>query len=564
MVLADPSGPAAPEQGDHPNRSPAPGTGSAPGGEETARQDTGALEAARALWRARRWPEPQGPWTRPVTREELARWLVTALVRPAPPSLSAQAALSMAVALGWVPPEWAPGGAGTSGGSTPAGGGDQVPAGVMDGQPAGRPQGAQAGHPSGQPEGRPGGNPPGQPGEERPGRPAGGVLPLQARDLGEVEARVLAGQGSGERAMSHPAAGVTLAEALPWFLGLVERAGMLFDGEGTVVRLDAGHGWIEVTQGDLRRILVLDGQAAVYLNGRTARLDDLRPGDEIRWVESPPGPDGSLPPPPDGKPAGAPSTAVAYVEGYRWILQGTVDRVDWRRHHLVLVLAGWAPAPPGNEPGSTPPAPAAGRPPAPWQVPGPGDAPERNVPPAAGTGGDRAASGRATVEPGPGAVAGASAPVPGASLAGRGAEEGQDAPGAPGPAVRVALQVEPGATVQVNGRAGILAALRPGDRVSVTLRRATGAVRQLRAARIAVRGQVVAVDLLRGVVTVRTGSGTGRWVIGTDAVILRDGVGARLADLRPGDGVWLALEAPSLASYVEGRTGPDELPPGGA
>ena len=484
-------------------------------------------EAVQGLWRALGWPLPAEPADRPVTRGELAGWLVAALVGPAGEPLPPDRALALAVGMGWVPASWVE----PAGPQAPRGSAAPVP---QAPEVAAPPTAGGAG-------------------------PAGAVpspqVPVTPLDLEDVAARVLtgaaangapnqggtAGAGSpGGRAGGTTAPGprpeeagretVRLAEAMPWFLALMDQAGALFDGEGVVTAVDAGAGWVEVDQGGLRRVLLL-AEAPVFRNGRRVEPAALRPGDQVRWVEQrpraggvpgvagpvePPAGGGSTPAAREAPGAGStltrgPSVAAAYVEAYRWTLEGTVRQVDWRAGQLVLALPAGIPSQ------------AAG-------------------PPAGAVGATRPGPRRAPVP---------RAPAPWAAAAGAAAAAtGLLEPEMAGGEMRLELRVEDGAPVHLNGRPSRLAALQPGDRVVLDLRWATGTVRGIEALRAAVDGRLVAVDALRGVLTVRTGSGTARWVVATTASIRRDGREALLSDLQPGDHVELALVSPSVAGFV--------------
>lgn len=472
--------------------------------------------AVRALWRACGWEVPAGARDRAVRRGELARWLVRGLLRPAPEPLTDSIALAMAAGMGWLPPAWAvPAGRGAAGTAVNA---DQavtwadlhaVAAAVL--APFPRPAGLAA-------QGAGHGSSP-----EPAGRRAPGAEGLAA--------------GAGGDGAAEAMEAVTLGEAMTWYLQLLERAGRLFDGEGVVTAVDRQAGRVWVDAGALRWVLEVPRGTPVYRNGEATPLMALTPGDEVRWCAAPtepprrPGVDGE----PGAGAGAAPMVSVSYLEAFRWVLAGTLTGVDWETRTVAVALAE------GAGPGSGATAPGAGGPGGRQGPPQPGDAESA-----------RADSGGLTRPPSPWATPPPSGPGR------RGA--GGGLPGA------VTLRVERDAPVVLNARPAGLAALRPGDRVVLHLRRATGAVRRLQATRAAAMGIVEGVDVLHGVIAVRTAHGATVWAVDAAAAVLRDGRPSRLADLRPGDAVALGQRRPGVAGYVEawGQGIPAAAAPGDA
>ncbi|ADU50273.1 hypothetical protein Tmar_0148 [Thermaerobacter marianensis DSM 12885] len=238
-----------------------------------------------------------------------------------------------------------------------------------------------------------------------------------------------------------------------------------------------------------------------------------------------------------------PGVTVAYLEGFRWVLEGTLVDAGREDGRLSVRL----------DPGA---------------LTGPGGVGAGNVAPG-GAGADAGTGAPARSDrPGPG---GRQAPGPDAGRGGRavvprpaspwepaGTGGATQASGPAGIAITadgvVTLGVEPGAPVTINGRDAAAGALRAGDRVTIFLRRSSGTVRRVEATRAAVTGRVESVDALRGVLEVRAGFGRGRWVVDGAALVRRNGRDARLADLRPGDAIRLGLRGPGVASYVEAES----------
>lgn len=228
---------------------PEPGSGSVPG-----------WDAVQRLWRACGWNVPQGRADRPVTRGELAQWLVAGLLRPAPPDLPQATALAMAAGMGWIPGTW------TVAGTEEAAGGSAEPA----GEPVTRRDLAAVAAAVLRNDAAP----------EQPGPGPSTQAPAAPP---APEGRFAPGLGPENALGREAATPAPLVETMAWFLRLLEATGRLFHGEGVVTAVDPAGGRVWVTQGQLRWVLAIAGDAAFYLNGRRAPLEALQPGDEVRW-----------------------------------------------------------------------------------------------------------------------------------------------------------------------------------------------------------------------------------------------------------------------------------------
>ncbi|HEY8551845.1 MAG TPA: hypothetical protein VIL40_00130 [Thermaerobacter sp.] len=467
--------------------------------------------AVRALWQACGWEVPAGSRDRPVRRGELARWLVRGLIRPAPEPLADSAALAIAAGMGWLPPAWA----GPTDGAP-----DRAFTGMA--QVAVTRDDLQAIATAVLTPPTPRGEPPAEGGA----RGSSAASSAQGARFGGGSPE----DGAAGDGVDDTSALATLGEAMTWYLGLLERVGRLFDGEGIVTAVDRHAGRVWVSEGALRWVLAVPPGTPVYHNGQGAGLEVLAPGDEVRWRAAPADragrPDAGGGPRPAGDGATAtPIVTVSYLEGFRWVLEGAVTRVDWEARTLTVE-----------------PAPAA--------TPGAGAA---AIAPRRGTfAGIKRPRHRDRDAATTGILGPARPPSPWAP-APPGGGTGRVGRGVPAVAL-ITLPVEPMAPVVLNARSAGLAALRPGDRVVLDLRRATGAVRRIQATRAAVVGHLDRVDVLHGVIAVRTARGPILWAVDAAAPVLRDGRRSRLADLRPGDAVWLGQRRPGLAGYVEARS----------
>lgn len=117
-------------------------------------------------------------------------------------------------------------------------------------------------------------------------------------------------------------------------------------------------------------------------------------------------------------------------------------------------------------------------------------------------------------------------------------------------------RVEDDAPTHLNGRPAPLAALRPGDRVTVLLRRVGGTVRRIQAARFDAEGTVADVDPVHGWIRLGPARTTAKpavdtWVLADGAVVVRNGRSVTLEDVAPGETAAVAAWAPGVAGYVE-------------